>query len=32
MLLMGTMGWVVIGVAVAILAVFIGSKIKDRYF
>jgi len=32
MLLMGTMGWIVIGVAVAILAVFIGSKIKDRYF
>jgi hypothetical protein len=32
MLLMGTMGWIIIGVAVAVLAVFIGLKIKDRYF
>ena len=32
MLLMGTMGWVVIAVVVVILAVFIGRKIKDRYY
>lgn len=32
MLLMSTTVWVVIGVAVVILAVFIGVKIKDRYF
>ncbi len=32
MLLMSTTVWVVIGVAVVILAVFIGRKIKDRYF
>ncbi len=32
MLLMGTMGWITISVAVAIFAVFIGMKIKDRYF
>jgi len=32
MLLMGTGGWILIGVAVVILAVFIGVKIKDRYF
>jgi len=32
MLLMSTVGWIVIGVAVVILAVFIGRKIKDKYF
>ena len=32
MLLMSTMGWIVIGVAVVILAVVIGVKIKERYF
>ena len=33
MLLMSTLRWILlIGVAVAILAVFIGRKIKDRYF
>jgi hypothetical protein len=26
------MGWIVIGVAVGFLAVFIGMKIKDKYF
>jgi hypothetical protein len=29
---MSTMAWVVIGVAVVILAVVIGAKIKDKYF
>ena len=32
MLLMSTFLWIIIGVAVVILAVFIGTKIKDRYF
>jgi len=32
MLLMSTMGWIVIAVVVVILAVFIGRKIKDRYY
>jgi hypothetical protein len=32
MLLLSTMGWIVIGVAVVILAVVIGVKIKQRYF
>jgi len=32
MLLMSTTVWILIGVAVVILAVFIGVKIKDRYF
>jgi hypothetical protein len=32
MLLMSTSSWIVIGVVVVILAVFIGRKIKDRYF
>jgi hypothetical protein len=32
MLLMSTMSWVVIGVAVVILAVVIGVKIKQTYF
>jgi hypothetical protein len=32
MLLMSAMGWIVIAVVVVILAVFIGKKIKDRYY
>jgi len=32
MLLMSTVAWIVIGVAVVILAVVIGVKIKDKYF
>ncbi len=32
MLLMSTLSWILIGVAVAILVVFIGWKIKDRYY
>ena len=33
MLLMSTLRWILlIGVAVVILVVFIGRKIKDRYF
>jgi len=32
MLLMSTWTWIIIGVGVVILAVFIGTKIKDRYF
>jgi len=32
MLLMSTMGWIIISAVVVILAVFIGTKIKDRYF
>jgi hypothetical protein len=32
MLLMSTFLWIIIGVAVVILAVFIGTKLKDRYF
>ena len=32
MLLMSTMGWIDTGVAVVILAVVIGVKIKQRYF
>jgi len=32
MLLMGTLIWVIIGVAVVILAVIIGTKIKDKYY
>jgi hypothetical protein len=32
MLLISAMGWIIIGVAVVILAVFIGMKIKDKYF
>jgi hypothetical protein len=31
MLLISTTGWVMIGVVVVILALFIGMKIKDRY-
>ena len=32
MLLMGVIGWILIVVAVVVLAVFIGVKIKDRFF
>ncbi len=32
MLLISTTGWVMIGLAVVILALFIGLKIKDRFF
>jgi hypothetical protein len=32
MLLISAMGWIVIAAAVVILAVFIGMKIKDKYF
>jgi len=32
MLLMSAMGWIGIAVVVVILAVFIGKKIKDRYY
>ena len=32
MLLMSTMGWIAIAVVVVILAVFVGRKIKDRYY
>jgi hypothetical protein len=32
MLLMSTFLWIIIAVAVVILAVFIGVKIKDKYF
>jgi hypothetical protein len=32
MLLLSTIGWIAIGVAVVILAVVIGVKIKDKYF
>jgi len=32
MLLMSARGWIVIVVVVVILAVFIGRKIKDKYY
>jgi hypothetical protein len=32
MLLMSTLSWILIGVAVVILVVFIGVKIKDKYY
>ena len=32
MLLMSTLSWILIGVAVVILVVFIGMKIKDKYY
>jgi hypothetical protein len=32
MLLMSTFLWIIIAVAVVILAVFIGTKIKDKYY
>ncbi len=31
MLLLSTTAWIIIGVVVVILVVFIGVKIKDRY-
>lgn len=32
MLLMNTATWILFGAAVVILALFIGKKIKERYF
>jgi len=32
MLLMTTLTWILLGVAAVIIAVFIGTKIKDEYF
>jgi hypothetical protein len=32
MLLLGTLSWILIGLGVVILLVFIGTKIKDRYY
>jgi len=32
MLLLSTFTWIIIAVAVVILAVFIGVKIKDKYY
>ena len=32
MLLIGTMGWIIIAVAVVSLVAFIGIKIKDKYY
>jgi hypothetical protein len=32
MLLMSTLSWILISVAVVILVVFIGMKIKDKYY
>ena len=32
MLLMSTLSWILIGVGIVILVVFIGMKIKDRYY
>jgi hypothetical protein len=32
MLLMTTGTWIVIGVAIAIVAVFVGTKVKNRYY
>jgi uncharacterized protein YoxC len=32
MLLMSTLSWVLIAVGVVVLAVFIGTKIKDKYY
>ena len=32
MLLMSTLGWILIGLGVVVLVVFIGTKIKDRYY
>jgi hypothetical protein len=29
---MSAMGWIIISAVVVILAVFIGKKIKDRYY
>jgi hypothetical protein len=32
MLLMSTLSWILISVAVVVVAVFIGTKIKDKYY
>ena len=32
MLLMSNLAWILIGVGVVILVVFIGTKIKDKYY
>ncbi len=32
MLLMSTLTWVIIGVAVLVVAFFVGTKIKDKYY
>jgi hypothetical protein len=32
MLSMSTLSWILIGVAVVILALFIGTKVKDKYY
>jgi hypothetical protein len=32
MLLLSTLSWIIIAVAVVILAVIIGTKIKDKYY
>ena len=32
MLLMSTLSWILIGVGVVILVVFIGTKLKDEYY
>jgi len=32
MLLLSALSWILIGVGVVILVVFIGMKIKDRYY
>jgi hypothetical protein len=32
MLLLSTLSWILIGVGVVILVVFIGMKIKDRFY
>ena len=32
MLLMSTLTWVIIGVVVVAVAVFIGTKLKDKYY
>ena len=32
MLLLSTLTWIIIAVAVVILAVFIGVKVKDKYY
>jgi len=32
MLLLNTSTWIIIGVAVVVLAVLIGRKIKDKYY
>jgi hypothetical protein len=32
MLLMSTLGWILIGVAVVIVVAIIGTKIKDKYY